>query len=409
MTGTDQTAHFSDGLQHFLSTSDKNYSPLRFHPVERQSVTVVGFILAKQDSAAPGRLQYSPQRRRDPQAAADPRNLMQQKNFLPLITLAELVDGQEFDAFVLLTAKEESVTKTGKPYFRVSMRDASKEITFPIWNDSACADECRSWEAGRFYKVRSVYRESTYGPQLEIRRAREATEADRADGFDKEMCRPRTKFDPLELFNTLRATAQAISLPALRQVVLELLDRHKERLLTFPAASRNHHAFVGGYLEHVGSVVRNAMMLADKYAADYPEMQPPLSKDLVAAGAILHDIGKLQELEQTATGAKYSAAGELVGHILLGRDMVRETAAAKQLDTETLLRLEHIIISHQRLPEWGSPKPPMTPEALIVHYADDLDADFQMMYAALAEDNTSEPLTSKRTAQRTKVFKGLDL
>ncbi|QDU95852.1 3'-5' exoribonuclease YhaM family protein [Lignipirellula cremea] len=330
------------------------------------------------------------------------------KKILPILTLSEMTDGQEADAFVMLAAKEELVTKTGKPYYRVTFRDAGKSLTFPIWNDSLCAEDCRGWSVGQFFKVRSVYRESTYGPQLEIHKVREACDADRADGFDEWMCRPRSQFEPEEMFAALLAIASdQIADGPLSELVTAILTEHRERLLTMPAAVRNHHAFAGGYLEHVLSVTRNALMLADKYRTDYPDLQPALSRDLVAAGAILHDIGKLQELEQTPAGARYSPAGELIGHILLGRDMVREAAVGRGLDQELQLRLEHMIVSHQRLPEWGSPKPPMTPEALIVHFADDLDASFQMMYAALAEDGTANPMTPTNKALRSKVFKGL--
>ncbi|MEO1065666.1 MAG: HD domain-containing protein, partial [Actinomycetota bacterium] len=157
-----------------------------------------------------------------------------------------------------------------------------------------------------------------------------------------------------------------------------LLDEHRDTLLMWPAAVRNHHAFAGGYLEHVRNVARHTHYLATRYAELYPDMTPPLDVGVAVAGAILHDIGKLRELHATPAGAEYTPEGNLIGHILQGRDMVRE-AAARQADdgaplpAETLLRLEHIIVSHQRLPEWGSPKPPMTPEALIVHHADDCD------------------------------------
>ena len=86
--------------------------------------------------------------------------------------------------------------------------------------------------------------------------------------------------------------------------------------------------------------------------------------------------------------------------------MVREAAAGRAIDPELLLRLEHVIVSHQRLPEWGSPKPPMTPEALIVHYADDLDAKYQMMVAILREDTNPGPVTSKKNALYQKVYRG---
>jgi 3'-5' exoribonuclease len=120
----------------------------------------------------------------------------------------------------------------------------------------------------------------------------------------------------------------------------------------------------------------------------------------------LHDIGKLRELEQRADGAVYTASGALIGHILQGRDIVRETAMSCPLPPETLLRLEHLIISHQRLPEWGSPKPPMTPEALLVHYADDIDAKFHMMVEIIRNDTSDSPVTSKKNVLMQQIYKG---
>ncbi|MBL9125703.1 MAG: HD domain-containing protein, partial [Planctomycetaceae bacterium] len=184
-------------------------------------------------------------------------------------------------------------------------------------------------------------------------------------------------------------------------------ETHREALLVLPAATRNHHAFCGGWLEHVLSVARNATFLADKYDADYPDLRPRLDRGLVVAGAILHDIGKLRELEVLPSGAAYSPAGTLLGHSLQGRDMVREAAPAAGLTGDRLLRLEHIIVSHQRLAEWGAPKPPMTPEALLVHYADDVDAKFQMMYAALAEAPEDEAFTSKKNPLMQPVYRGM--
>jgi 3'-5' exoribonuclease len=173
-----------------------------------------------------------------------------------------------------------------------------------------------------------------------------------------------------------------------------------------PAAKKNHHAYVSGYLEHVLNVTRTCCHLAEKYAALYADLTPPINQDVVVAGAVLHDIGKLRELCHGPAGAEYTPAGCLIGHVLQGRDIVREAAAGRPIDPETLLRLEHVIISHQRLPEWGAPKPPMTPEALIVHYADDLDAKLQMMVCALRDDTTNGPLTSKRNSLYQQVYRG---
>ena len=104
---------------------------------------------------------------------------------MPIVTLSEMSSGQEADLFLLMTAKEELKTKTGKPYFRVGFRDGTREVSFPIWGDSPWAVDCRDhWNPGEFYKLRAVYQETNFGPQLEIRKIREVVEADAADGFD---------------------------------------------------------------------------------------------------------------------------------------------------------------------------------------------------------------------------------
>lgn len=329
---------------------------------------------------------------------------------MPILTLSEMTHGQEGDLFVLMTAKEELRTREGKPYFKVAFRDAGREVSFPVWGDSPWAVECRdSWTPGACYKLRALYRETSYGPQLEIRKIREATDADTADGFDPAMCLPQTRFDPRAMFDELLAIArERIADAALVELVASILTSHRDVLLACPAARHNHHAFVGGLLEHTLSVTQTCVFLARKYAEHYPDMQPPLDTDLVVAGAILHDIGKVRELESSAAAIAYTPEGELVGHLLLGRDILRESAAGVPIDRDKLLRLEHLIIAHQRLPEWGSPKPPMTPEALIVHYADDLDAKYHMVYAALKEDSNPGPVTSNKNRLHQKIFRGLE-
>lgn len=327
-----------------------------------------------------------------------------------LVALCDMEPGQEADLFALLSGKQELLTREGKPYHRVTFRDARREVSFPIWADSIWADACaRQWTTGLFYKLRALYRETNYGPQLEIYKIRETTDADLADGFDPAMCLPRSRHDPQAMFAELVAWAEEwIDDAALQKLVAGLLHEHRETILVLPAATRNHHAFAGGFLEHVLSVARNAAFLADKYDAEYPDLQPRLDRDLVVAGAILHDIGKVRELELRSEGAAYTPAGSLIGHSLQGRDMVREAASAAGLAGDRLLRLEHIIVSHQRLPEWGAPKPPMTPEALLVHFADDVDAKFQMMYAALHDDPGEGAFTSRKNPLMQAVYRGTE-
>lgn len=326
--------------------------------------------------------------------------------------LAEFQPGETGDCFALLAARERANTRDGKPYFRVQFRDAGRTATAMIWSDSAWFAACENeWRTGQFYKLRCTYSETQYGPQIEIDRIREVTDSDAEDGFDPTQFFAKSRFDPEQTFAELTDLVETqIDDEPLKQLTLHLLEEHAKDVQRIPAATRNHHAFVGGFVEHVLSVTRTAVYLADKYRELYPDMDPPLSKSLVVAGAVLHDIGKLRELAFAPQGAEYTAEGQLVGHILLGRDLVREAAAnVPDLDAETRLRLEHIIIAHQNLPEWGSPKPPHTPEALLVHYADDIDAKFEMMAAALTEPPPDEAaeFTSRHNPLRRSIFRGL--
>jgi 3'-5' exoribonuclease len=328
---------------------------------------------------------------------------------ISIVSLSDMIVGQEADVFALLSAKEELLTKNGKPYFKVTFRDSRREVSFPIWEDSPLAAECRDkWTPGGFYKLRAVYRETNFGPQLDIRKIRETCPSDAADGFDPGMCRPQSRFNPQQMFDELLAMVRdQIGKSPLGNLVEQVLQTYHEELLTCPAARRNHHACVGGLLEHTLSVTRTCVFLADKYSDYYPDMQPPLNKALAVAGGILHDIGKIREMREQPEGTTHTAEGALIGHILQGRDIVREAAIGSPIDADTLLRLEHIIISHQRLPEWGSPKPPMTPEALLVHYADDLDAKYNMMVAILQNDTTPGPVTARKNVLMHAVYRGI--
>ncbi|HQU46123.1 MAG TPA: HD domain-containing protein, partial [Pirellulales bacterium] len=262
-----------------------------------------------------------------------------------VVTLCEMVHGQESDLFALLTVKELLATRDGKPYHRVGFRDARREVSFPIWQDSPWSEECKqSWTPGICYKLRALYRETNYGPQLEIRKIRAVNDADRLDGYDPQMFLPRSRFDPAQMLAELVQLVEAkVGDAGLRRLTLAILTENREKLLALPAATRNHHAYVGGWLEHVLSVTRTAVYLAEKYDDYYPDLQPRLNGSLVVAGAVLHDIGKLCELEWQAEGAAMTAPGARIGHILQGRDLVREAAArqaaaGQPIDAEMLLR-----------------------------------------------------------------------
>lgn len=326
------------------------------------------------------------------------------------VKLADVQQNQTADVFALLASKEQAKTRNDKPYYRVQFRDAKRTVTAMIWSDGTHFIDCdQNWAEGSFYKLRGRYFENDFGAQFEVEKIRPIDDSDREAGFDESSFQPSSRFQTDEMWTELVGYVESIAELPLRQLVKAIFDEFGEVLRYHPAASRNHHAYRSGYLEHTLSVVRTAIYLADKYRDYYSEMDPPLSKDLIIAGATLHDVGKVYELEAGPAGGKYTPAGRLVGHILLGRDIVRDFAkAVPDLLPDTLLRLEHIIISHQNLPEWGSPIAPHTPEALLVHYADEIDAKFHMFATQLEEPMTEgEEFTSRQNAMRRSIFRGL--
>lgn len=330
-----------------------------------------------------------------------------------LVPLSEAPPGEEVDFFALLARKEDALTRDGKPFVRAAFRDARREIVAPVWRDSPYFEECRSrWKPGQTFKIRGVVKESaTYGPSIDLRKIRETTPADSAQGFDADSLRPAPPQGASGTWDELSALVAArVRRPELRRLLSDLLDRHREQLLPLPGG-RHHHAYPGGLLEHLLSVARIALSLAECYAAD-SEASALLDRDLLAAGAILHDLGKVREtVVDPDGGASATPAGELVGHLFFGRDLllegVREAAAAgRPLDPEVVLRLEHLIVSHHKQSDTASPRPPMTPEALLVHHADDLDVRFHILRQALREDSPSTLFTSARNSLNTKLYRG---
>lgn len=319
--------------------------------------------------------------------------------------MAELHAGQDGDFFALLADKRRRTTRVGKPYYRVTFRDATRQLSAPVWSDSDWYELFDQWAIGMHFKIRGVVVQTDYGEELKIHKIRPVNPTDQNDGFDPSAFVTQTRFDLDEMFNELVDIAEReIADIPLAMLVVKILHAHEPSIRQIPAATHNHHAFAGGYLEHVRQVTRNAVLLADQYVAYYPDVS--LSKSLVVAGAILHDIGKVRELEYRPTQSAYSVEGRLLGHMLLGRDIVREVAPdIEGLSPDTLLQLEHIIAAHHEQREFGAAVEPATIECMIVHHVDDLDAKVNMIVQALAKDTGTEPFTSRDNGLRRTLYK----
>jgi 3'-5' exoribonuclease len=319
----------------------------------------------------------------------------------PLVKLSEMRPGQVADCFAQLAEKTRGQTRDGKPFYSLRFRDPRRTASVMVWADSPFFEECQAdWAAGGFFKLRGTYAEhEKYGPQVDAEQVRPVQERDREDGFTELDFVERSRFDPDAMLADLDALAVAeIKDVPLRGLVRKLLIDHAAELKLLPGSARHYYPFAGGWLEHTLNVARHSLLLADRYVAQFPDLHPPLNRDLVAAGAILHDIGRVKELEPGPPGQlpRPGVGGELFGHLFLGYDLIRAAARdVPDLNPELLDLLLHLVVSHLRLPEWGSPRLPCVPEVLIVHHADDLDAKFEMYARCLTRDTADGPFTDR--------------
>ncbi|HEX7051642.1 MAG TPA: HD domain-containing protein [Longimicrobiales bacterium] len=278
----------------------------------------------------------------------------------------ELAEGARVTACYCIESKLLARTRDGQPYLRLQLCDRSGAIEGRIWDDAAAVDAMV--DAGTFVGIRGRLQSFRGQRQLKIEEiARIDVAPDEWDLF-----LPRSPHDLPALEAELDARIAGMTDAPLRTLLARLLGADTETGAAFrraPAAKRNHHAYVGGLLEHTLSVAR----LCDALARHYGEA---IDRELLEAGALLHDIGKIREIASTG-GFPYTDEGKLLGHIILGIQMVREAAAAvPDLSEERRLLLLHLVASHQGKYEWQSPRIPMILEALILHAVDDLDAKF---------------------------------
>ena len=319
-----------------------------------------------------------------------------------LTRLSELRSEQLADFFALLAERTKGTTRDGKPFYICRFRDMKRSATWMVWADSDRFDECdQNWQPGQFFKIRATYgTHDKYGPQIDVHNIRAVTPADHEAGFQESDFVERSRFDSGTMFGELRGILEgSITDEPLRKLVLLLLDRHGEVLKNLPATQRHFFPFPGGWLEHTLTVVKSCLWLAEQYRAHYPDLTPPLNRDLILAGAALHELGRVVELKpgsELGEPADFTIPGKLFGHLLLGRDLVRDAIRDLPDFNPTMQQLlEHLLMSYLVIPEWGSPRLPMIPEVLILHHADDLDAKMEMYARCLRKDVSEGPFTDR--------------
>jgi 3'-5' exoribonuclease len=320
---------------------------------------------------------------------------------MPHQLIAHLKSGDVVQQFFLVRQAESGTTKTGKPFLSLVLGDKSGTVAAKVWDD--ILKNCPGpFAVGDFVGVKGQV--DSYKQELQINVKYLETEASiRARGgdlsaFDPELLCQATPYDREILWRELRQLAETEIGPPLGELVLRVLERYQEEFQVCPAALRYHHPYLGGLLEHTWFVTRHALASL----AIYPE----LNRDLVLAGAMLHDLGKVKELANPLAPER-TVPGHLLGHVVLGWEMVRSEAQAQGFpDPVLLVQLEHIILSHHGSMEFGSPILPKTREALLVNFLDDLDAKLKMMSQHLESDTGAGDFTGYNRALQRDLYKG---
>lgn len=277
--------------------------------------------------------------------------------------------GEQVDLFLLIKSSTKGIASNGKPFLTLILQDQSGEIEAKLWDASAKDEE--QYIAQNIVKVYGDIHHYRGRNQLKIRNIRLAEPHEQVSAADFVETAPMAQEDMIQkitqyIFEMKNANIQRIT--------RHLLKKHQKAFLTYPAATKNHHEFASGLAYHVVSMLDLAKVISDLY--------PSLDRDLLYAGVILHDLGKVTELSGPIA-TNYTVEGNLLGHISIMVTEIAEAAKELQIEGEEVMVLQHLVLSHHGKAEWGSPKPPMIKEAEILHYIDNIDAKMNMLDRAL--------------------------
>jgi 3'-5' exoribonuclease len=271
--------------------------------------------------------------------------------------------GDTVQGFFYIRESEMKQTTNNNRYMNFTFSDNTGDVNAKLWD--ADEENPRRFPAGVIVKARGTVIDWQGQPQFKLELIRRTTETDR---FAIEDYIPSAPEKGEDLYRYIKDTVAEMEDLELADFVSHLLNKYEKILLHFPAAKKNHHAVRDGLMYHTGTMLKAAKALVQVY--------PFVNKDLLYAGVILHDIGKIQEMDASELGLvnDYTAGGKLLGHLIQGITMIHEAAKETGFNEEKMLVLEHMILSHHYEPEYGSPKYPMLPEGELLHYLDIIDA-----------------------------------
>ena len=286
------------------------------------------------------------------------------------ITVSMLETGMRYEGFLLVRSADQREGKTGGKYLDMNLTDETGEVNCKLWDGTVAPPP-----QGSVVKVRGLVQEYNGRKQLRIEKMRPAVDSDNVDLSLLVPCAPET---PDAYRARIEYTIECFQSEDLKKVVREMLRLAGDDLEWFPAAQRLHHAERTGLLHHTCSMLNTAEHIIQAY--------PFLHGDLLRAGVMLHDLSKITEMKSDELGnvTDYTREGLLVGHLVRGVARLAEAARNVGVTGEIVVLLEHMIISHHGIPEYGSPKPPMFPEAEVLNWIDTLDARMNEMEGIMA-------------------------
>jgi 3'-5' exoribonuclease len=282
----------------------------------------------------------------------------------PFIADLAKYENQVITGFFAVSSKQVRNKKDGSHYFALTLADRTGQIEARMWETAEAGD----FVAGDVVKLRGQINRYKEVLQVNVERLRKADPGQ----FDLGDYVPKTERNIDELWSELNGFVESFTDSHLKALVRSFLDDPETSLALreAPAAKSMHHAWIGGLLEHVVSLLGICDLAARHYQ---------IHRDLLLTGAILHDIGKLREL-RWGTSFDYTIEGQLLGHITIGLGLIdKKIAAIPDFPPALRVLVEHIVLSHHGRYEYGSPKLPMIPEAILLHYLDDMDAKMQTM------------------------------
>jgi len=316
------------------------------------------------------------------------------------INVADLKDGDSVEEVYLLAEKSLRANRNANLYLLAQLRDKTGTISGLQWNVTETSTD--GFSAGDYVRVKGKVQVYQGGLQMIVTSLRKIE----PDGLDPADFQPQPGADVEKLLARLKEIMLGLGNPHLKSVMEAFFadDELVRSLCAAPAGIKAHHAYAGGLIEHVVNMLEVATLIEPRY--------PMLDHDVLKMGVFLHDLGKVRELEYETSFA-YSDEGQLLGHMQIGCEMLDEKiAAAEQTGSEAFpkplrLHLKHLILSHHGTEEFGSPKVPLTPEAIALHHLDALDAKVNEFSQTIAEDpNADSNWTPFSPRMGRKLYKG---